>query len=45
LTAAGGKFTTLDRKPFVEKVQEIDKKLEASGYWPKGLLESVNALR
>jgi TRAP-type C4-dicarboxylate transport system substrate-binding protein len=45
LTAAGGKFTTLDRKPFVAKVQEIDKKLEADGYWPKGLLESVNALR
>jgi hypothetical protein len=26
-------------------VQEVNKKLEASGYWRKGLLESVDALR
>lgn len=45
LTASGAKFTTLDRAPFVAKVQDVDKQLEASGYWPKGLLESVNALR
>ena len=45
LTAAGGRFTTLDRKPFVDRVQEIDKELEASGYWPKPLLDSVNSLR
>lgn len=45
LTAAGAKFTTLDRKPFVERVQQVDKELEASGYWPKELLDSVNSLR
>lgn len=45
LTAQGCKFTTLDRAPFVARVQEVDKKFEASGYWPKGLLERVDALR
>jgi len=35
----------LDRAPFVAKVQEIDKKFEAQGYWPKALLESVDRLR
>ena len=45
LSAAGARFTTLDRKPFVEKVQQIDKKGEAEGYWTRSLLESVNALR
>jgi TRAP-type transport system periplasmic protein len=45
LTAQGATFTTLDRAPFVARVQEVDKKFEASGYWPKGLLESVDALR
>jgi TRAP-type transport system periplasmic protein len=45
LTAQGCIFTTLDRAPFVAKVQEIDKKFEAQGYWPKALLESVDRLR
>jgi TRAP-type C4-dicarboxylate transport system substrate-binding protein len=45
LTAQGGVFTTLDRAPFVAKVQELDKKFEAQGYWPKALLDAVNALR
>jgi TRAP-type transport system periplasmic protein len=45
LAASGAIFTTLDRKPFVAKVREIDKQFEASGYWRKGLLESVDALR
>lgn len=45
LTAQGATFSTLDRAPFVAKVQEVNKKLEASGYWRKGLLESVDALR
>ncbi len=45
LAAQGAIFTTLDRAPFVARVQEVNKKFEASGYWPKGVLESVDALR
>jgi TRAP-type C4-dicarboxylate transport system substrate-binding protein len=45
LTAAGGVITTLDRKPFVDKVAELNKKFETEGYWRAGLIESVNALR
>ena len=45
LTAQGATFTTLDRAPFVARVRQVDQKLEASGYWPKTVLESVDALR
>ncbi len=45
LTAAGGIFYTLDRKPFVDKVVQLNKKFETEGYWRPGLIESVDALR
>jgi TRAP-type C4-dicarboxylate transport system substrate-binding protein len=45
LTTAGGIFTTLDRAPFVQKVQELNERFEAKGYWSPGLIESIDALR
>jgi TRAP-type C4-dicarboxylate transport system substrate-binding protein len=43
--AMGAKIVDVDRKPFIERVRELNAKWEKDGYWRAGLLQEIEAFR
>lgn len=40
----GAKYSTIDRKPFVEKIAKLYAQMEADGKMPKGLIAEIQAM-
>ena len=41
----GAIFVNVSRKPWVEKVKDLPEKLEAEGFWKKGLNAEIQNLK